>query len=144
MSKRKPPKHGDKESRDRDAREKLGSKSPNCIFGHAPKPHWLQRHHVAGRKFSDEEIYICHNHHAEVSDSQYDHPTKIIDCINPLEADGHLLLGLGDLLDVVIDELGPHQYREFLTYLRFRLRDIGTRNIVHAAQRPNEDFGESQ
>jgi len=142
MSKsRKPPNHGDKESRLRNAAERFPTASPHCILGHAPNPFLLQEHHPAGRHYSDETIYICHNHHALVSDSAKDHPAKIPDCTNPLESIGHLLLGLGDLLDIVIEELGPHPFREFLIYLRFRLKELGLQLIVCAAKRPNEDFG---
>lgn len=142
MSKRKPFfNHGDKESRRRKACERLGSEAPHCILGNKADVHALELHHVAGKDFDDETVVLCNNHHAPVSDGQKDHPEKIPDCTNPLEAIGHISLGLGELVAAVIEDLGEHPLREFLTYLRWKLKEIGLRLIEIARARPNETFG---
>ncbi len=133
--------HGDKETRRRKACERLGSSSPHCILGDETNPHALELHHVAGRAFDPELVPLCHNHHARVSDAQKDHPPKIDDCINPLEAIGHLLLGLSDLVAVAVEDHSDHRLREFLSHLQLKLREFGIRLIKMAEAAPNETFG---
>ena len=124
MSKQKSPfNHGDKEARHRRACERLGTEDPRCILCHEINPHALQLHHVAGRAYDEDELVaLCHNHHARVSDGQKDHPLKLPDCINPLEGLGHFDRGLAEMLDTVIEDLGPHPQREFLIYLSSKLK----------------------
>lgn len=129
--------HRDKETRLRTARERLGSKSPHCIVGNETNPHALELHHVAGREFDDETVCLCHNHHAPITDAQKDHPPKIDGCSNPLEGIGHILLGLGELVAVVIDDIGEHYLLELLTYLRRKLKEIGLRLIEMARAVPD-------
>lgn len=132
--------HGDKESRRRKACERLGSEAPQCILGNKADVHALQLHHVAGKDFDNDTVVLCNNHHAPVGDGQKDHPEKIPDCTNPLEAIGHFLLGLGELAAVVIEDVGEHPPIEFLTYLRWKLQEIGMLLIEFARCTPNEDF----
>ena len=61
--------------------------------------------------------------------------------LNPLESLGHSLLGLGEIAAVAIDDNGDHTQREFLTYLRWKLQEIGTLLIEYARRTPNENFG---
>jgi hypothetical protein len=133
--------HGDKETRYRTACERLGSDNPHCLLGHKASPHALQLHHVAEQEFDDETVILCSNHHDPVSDAQKDHPRKIPDCTNPLEPIGHMSLGLGEMVAVILEDQPDHPLREFLTYLRWRLQEIGTRLIEMARARPNETFG---
>ncbi len=140
MSKR-PVNHKDKEARLRKACERLGSEDPHCILGHEASPFALELHHIAGQAFDDETVVLCGNHHDPVSDAQKDHPPRISDCANPLEGIGHILLGLAEILAVVLDELGDHWLKEFLTYLRWKLQEIGAVLIEYARRAPGETFG---
>jgi hypothetical protein len=133
--------HGDKEARYRKACERLGSDTPHCIIGDETNPHAIELHHVAGRKFDDETISLCLNHHAQVSDAQKDHPPKIDGCTNPLEAIGHFLLGLGDLVAIASEHPAGEPIREFLIYLQSKLREFGLRLIEMARATPHETFG---
>ncbi len=142
MSKRKTSfNHGDKETRRRKACERLGSEGPHCILGHQTNPHALELHHVAGREFDDETVCLCHNHHAVITDAQKDHPAKLDGCTNPLEGIGNLLFGLGELVAVVIEDIGDHHLLEFLTHLRWKLQETGTLLIEYARRTPDETFG---
>jgi hypothetical protein len=137
MSKRKRPfNHGDKDTRRRKACERLGNNFPHCILGNPANVHALELHHVAGREFDEELVVLCNNHHAPVSDGQKDHPAKIDGCTNPLEAIGHLSLGLGELVVVAVEDIGDQPLREFLTYLRWKLQEIGVRLIEMARAAP--------
>ena len=133
--------HGDKETRQRKACERLGSETPHCLLSGETSPHAIELHHVAGREFDAEVVPLSLNHHARVSDAQKDHPTKIPDCTNPLEEVGHFLLGLGDLVAVAVEDHREHPLAEFLTYLRWKLQEIGTRLIEMARTRPNDSLG---
>lgn len=138
MSKCKPSfNHGDRETRYRKACERLGSDSPHCILGDESNAHTLQLHHMAGQGFDDETVHLCHNHHARISDGQKDHPPKIDGCTNPLEGVGHILLGLGELVAVTVEDLGEHPLREFLTYLCEKFKEIGTLLIEMARTAPD-------
>jgi hypothetical protein len=133
--------HGSESSRRRKACERLGDPTPRCLLSGETNPHALQKHHIAGQKFGDEVITISLNHHARASDLQKDHPSKIPECISPLEFIGHSLLGLGDMIAIAVEDCHRHPITQFLTCLREWLQEIGLRLINMARARPNETFG---
>jgi hypothetical protein len=45
----------------------------------------LERHHIAGRTFGDENVPVCRNCHRKLSDLQKDHPPHIGAPPDPLE-----------------------------------------------------------
>lgn len=107
MSMRKPTisDYGDADERERKACERLGTDKPKCIYCAETHPAVLELHHVAGRKFGDELVIVCRNHHRLLSDTQKDHPPQIIGCNDPHEYWAHLLLGIADLLALAIQFL---------------------------------------
>jgi|SRR6185503_17220851 len=140
MAKIKSANHGDRESRRRRALERLGTDNPKCLLTCEDNPVALHLHHVAGHKYGDVVVPVSLTVHAKVSDLQKDHPHKIEGCKNPLEGIGHLLLGLGDMLEVVIDDLRDPLLADFLTWLRLKLKEIGLILIEFAWQVPTMEF----
>lgn len=133
--------HGDRTSRRRRAYERLGTDKPSCLLCEQTDPFVIELHHVAGRKYHDEMMPVCLNHHAKASELAKDHPAKIDGCTNPLEPYGHFMLGLGDLVQIVAEELHDPMLAEFLIYLRLKLREFGLFLIEFARQTPNLDAG---
>lgn len=133
--------YGDKESRRRRALERFGSDNPKCLLTGEDNPVALQLHHVAGHRFDDVVVPVSLTVHAKLSDLQKDHPAKIEGGKNPLEGIGHLLLGLGDLLEVVVDDLHDPVLADFLAWLRLKLKEIGLFLIEYARQAPTMEFG---
>jgi hypothetical protein len=133
--------HGDRESRRRRACERLGTDKPSCMLCEQTDPFVIELHHVAGRKYHDEMIPACLNHHAQASELAKDHLSKIDGCTNPLESVGHFLLGLGDLAQIVADELRDPMLADFLIYLRLKLREFGLFLIEFARRAPNLEVG---
>src|SRR5689334_7275180 len=99
-------------ARRRRALERLGTDSPKCLYCDERDPLVLERHHLAGRAFSDDTVILCRNHHRKLSDLQKDHPEKIADPPDELEGMAHFLLGLADLFEFLITKL-----REFAAQL---------------------------
>ena len=97
--------HGDAEARQRRAYERLGTDNPKCIYCPETNPVALELHHIAGRKFGNELVIVCRNHHRPLSDAGKDHPPKIVGCNDPHEYWAHLLLGIADLLALAIEFL---------------------------------------
>lgn len=94
----------------RDARrqraiERLGVTNPTCIYCGEDDPLVLERHHLAGRVYGEDTIIVCRNHHRKLSDTQKDHPVKIQEPPDKLEAIAHFLLGLADLFELLIRKL---------------------------------------
>lgn len=133
--------YGDKESRSRRALERFGTENPKCLLTGEDNPVALHLHHVAGHRYDDVVAPVSLTVHAKVSDLQKDHPGKIEGCKNPLEDIGHLLLGLGDMLEVAIDDLRDPLLADFLTWLRLKLKEIGLLLIEFARQAPTMEFG---
>lgn len=85
--------------------ERLGVKNPRCIYCDEDDPLVLERHHLAGQAYGEETIIVCRNHHRKLSDTQKDHPAKIQEPPDRLEAIAHFLLGLADLFELLIRKL---------------------------------------
>lgn len=86
--------------------EKLGTHNPRC--GTCGESRWqcLEQHHTAGRKYDPDTVVLeCRNCHRVVSDNQLDHPAFDAAADPMLQAIGHFLLGLADLLKIVIEKL---------------------------------------
>lgn len=106
MSRKKAPiNHGDYETRLRKAYERLGTDTPKCVFCEVADPFILELHHVSGRKFGNDLVIVCLNHHGRLSSAQKDHPSKLDGACDPLEAMGHFLLGLAELLVLAVEKL---------------------------------------
>lgn len=140
MPKNKSGNYGDREGRRRRALEQLGTDNARCLLTGEDNPVALQLHHVAGHRYDDLVIPISFTVHAKVSDLQKEHPSKIEGCNNPLESIGHLILGLGDLVEVAIDDLRDPLLIEFLGWLRLKLKEIGLILIAFARQAPTMKF----
>jgi hypothetical protein len=101
-----------RESRRQRALERLGVDNPKCIYCDEDDPLVLERHHLGGQAYDGATVIVCRNHHRKLSDRQKDHPEKIGDPPDKLEAIGHFLLGLADLSELLIKKL-----REFAAVL---------------------------
>jgi hypothetical protein len=78
----------------------------------------LEKHHTAGRRYSDAAILLCRNCHRKLSDAQKDHPKPVSDPLTSQESIGHILLGLAD----------------FFGELSERLREFGRSLIAQAGR----------
>ena len=96
----------DIERRKQQALRRLGTDTPRC--GACGESRWqaLEAHHIAGQAHDAKTTaVICRNDHRVLSDAQFDHPSKQ-DCSNSqLEAIGHFLLGLADMLKIAVEKL---------------------------------------
>ena len=61
----------------------------------------LQRHHSAGRRYSDDTIDVCLNCHSVLSQWQHDYPR-----LNEWHAQAH---GLADILRLNLERTAPHE-----------------------------------
>lgn len=130
MSKRNPSvNHGDKETRRRKAYERLGSDSACCLLCGESDPTCLELHHVAGRKFDDETIPLCQNHHAKISDAQKDHPPKLAGYTGPLENIAHGLFGFSELLLLASESVKGTPLEGLLLYVAESLKTLGAHLI---------------
>jgi hypothetical protein len=91
----------EKERRRQARLERLGSNDPKCLFCDEDDPCCLESHHISGKKFGDECVIVCRNHHRKLSDKQKDHPPVLTGPHNPLEGCGRLLLGVSDALELL-------------------------------------------
>lgn len=85
--------------------EALGSADPRCGICGMNDWRCLEEHHVADHGRDETTVNLCRNCHRQRSDDQKDHPR-----FNPakdplLDAIGHFMLGLADMLRDVIDRL---------------------------------------
>lgn len=94
-----------KERRKQRRLEALGHHDPHC--GTCGMDDWrcLEAHHVADHDRDGTTVFLCRNCHRKRSDDQKDHPA--FDPTNDpvLDAIGHFLLGLADMLRDIIDRL---------------------------------------
>lgn len=82
------------------AYRRLGTRTPSCTCCGESYLHALERHHIAGRAFHDDDAIVCRNCHRKLSDPQIDR--EKLDCMDPwLETIGRYLCGLGELLALV-------------------------------------------
>jgi hypothetical protein len=101
-----PRRRKDREARDQQRHERLGTNNPEChVCGERDPRVFFESHHIAGQRYDDINVLICTNCHAKLSDDQKDHPetTEAEPCI--FEIVGRFLLGLADLLVYLIDKL---------------------------------------
>jgi hypothetical protein len=101
-----------RERRRQAAIERLGTNKPACVHCGQNDPRVLEKHHLEGQAFGDTLVPVCRNCHRVLSDLQKDHPDKITEIPDPLELIAHLLLGLADLFELLVDK-----FREFAAYL---------------------------
>ena len=95
-----------RERRKRNRLEKLGTDEPRC--GTCGDTRWqcIEQHHPAGQKsLPDVTVLMCRNCHRMLSDDQRDHPAFVPDADGLLQAIGHFLLGLADMLRIIIERL---------------------------------------
>jgi len=122
MSKnRRPPDHGDRESRLRRALERLGEIERSCLICRKTNPIYLELDHVAGHAYDDETKALCSNHRNDKSDRQKDHPKKIEGCTSVLEVIAHWLFNLGDLLLIASEEPYGAELKVLLSYVGQKL-----------------------
>jgi len=142
MSKnRRPPDHGDRESRRRRAFERLGTDEPGCLICGYTNPFCLELHHPAQKEFDDETAILCSNNHDDASDRQKDHPDKIEGCVSVLEPLAHWLFGLSDLLMIAAGEPQGAELKELLTYVAAKLHALAhvLMDLAQAATPANGD-----
>jgi len=85
--------------------ETLGTNEPRCGTCGECDDRTLEAHHVAGRKNGPATVIVCRNCHRKVSDDQEDHRAFDNAADPMLQAIGHFLLGLADLLRLAIEKL---------------------------------------
>ena len=101
-----------KEIRKQNRLEKLGDNKPVCVICGEDNPICLERHHIAGRAYSEDLSIVCRNCHRKLSDNQKDHPKQIGKSPTTLETIGHMLLGLAELFALLGERL--RDYGKFL------------------------------
>jgi hypothetical protein len=93
--------------------QRLGSPQPACVVCGYSKPEaltrvsrsLLERHHIAGLG-DGPTVWLCRNHHAELSDRQRDWPRAAQDRERPDQAKlAALLRGLAEFLILLAHEL---------------------------------------
>ena len=94
-----------REARNQRRLETLGTSEPRCGTCGERDNRTLEAHHVAGRKSDPATVIVCRNCHRKVSDDQKDHPAFDPAADPMLQAIGHFLLGLADLLRLAIEKL---------------------------------------
>ena len=94
-----------KETRKQRRCEALGTNDPRC--GTCGYNHWqsIEEHHPADYGRDDTTVLICRNCHRILSDDQKDHPAFDPNADPMLDAIGHFLLGLADMLRIIIEKL---------------------------------------
>lgn len=85
--------------------ETLGTNDPHC--GMCGEADWrtIEKHHVADHGRDETMVLLCRNCHRKVSDDQKDHPAFNSKADPMLDAAGHFLLGLADMLRIAIAKL---------------------------------------
>ena len=96
----------DFEKRKQRALQRLGSANPHCIICGESDWRCLELHHIGQEGFDALTGIVCRNCHRKASDAQMAHP-KPINLIEPmmLERIGHVLLGLADFFELLIEKL---------------------------------------
>jgi hypothetical protein len=96
----------DKEDRRQQRLRRLGTQDPICVACGESDPAVLELHHIAGRKYDDDESIVCANCHRKLSDKQRDHSPSVQTQSDGQSAlMGHYLLGGADLLALIVDTL---------------------------------------
>lgn len=125
--------HGDRETRRRNALERLGIDDPECLICSERDPIALELHHIAKREFSDEIVPLCSTCHDKVSDLGKDRPSKIEGNLNPLEPIAHSIFGLSEPLTVAAEGSSDTDFAGLLNYVARKLREIG-RTLIEQAR----------
>ena len=97
--------------REQGARERLGPINPKhlkCLYCDVTDPLILEKHHIAGRRYDNDTVIVCRNHHRLLSNFQKDHAAPIYENPHPLENIGHSLEGIADLFEPLVPK-----FREF-------------------------------
>lgn len=96
----------DFEKRKQRALQRLGSAKPQCIICGEADWRCLELHHIGQEGFDALTGIVCRNCHRKASDAQMAHP-KPLNLIEPmmLERIGHVLLGLADFFELLIEKL---------------------------------------
>ncbi|MCG8085691.1 MAG: hypothetical protein JAZ13_08245 [Candidatus Thiodiazotropha taylori] len=114
--------HLDAEDRKEQRLRALGTRTPVCVECGEDNSVCLEEHHIAGRKYHEDTALVCRNCHRKLSDLQLDHdPLWEQNPQNELVKNGHYLLGLGDLLELLSKRL-----REFGHFL---IKDAETKEL---------------
>ena len=74
--------------REQGARERLGPINPKhlkCLYCDVTDPLILEKHHIAGRRYDNDTVIVCRNHHRLLSNFQKDHAAPIYENPHPLE-----------------------------------------------------------
>jgi hypothetical protein len=110
--KRKRPSMPDRETRERQAKRRLGTERPACC--HCGFSDWraLQRHHAIGQAYDGMTVIECANCHAILTDGQNDHPPCTADAPSMFDRIGRLLVNLADFFAELAKKL--MEYGEFL------------------------------
>jgi hypothetical protein len=96
----------DEEDRNQQRLRRLGTQTPVCVACGETHPAVFERHHIAGRKHSEDTARLCLNCHRKLSDKQRDHvPRGTREPAGPAAGVGHYLLGLADLLAMIVETL---------------------------------------
>lgn len=100
------PKKIDYEKRKQKAFQRLGSSNPQCIVCGEEDWRCLELHHIGQEGFDDLLGIVCRNCHRKASDAQMSHP-KPLNLTEPimLERIGHVLIGLADFFELLIEKL---------------------------------------
>lgn len=85
--------------------ETLDNNDPRC--GTCGYHRWqaIERHHPADHGRDETTVLICRNCHRVLSDDQKDHPAFDPNADPMLDAIGHFLLGLADMLKIILEKL---------------------------------------
>jgi 5-methylcytosine-specific restriction endonuclease McrA len=96
----------DAEDRKQQQLRRLGSQHPQCVVCGESDPRVLEKHHIAGRKHSEDLSIICSNCHRKLSTEQRGQITYgSREVTGPLGDIGYYLLGLADLLEMIVRAL---------------------------------------
>lgn len=87
--------------------EVLECNHPVCVVCGEDDWSCLERHHIAGRAYSDDLAVVCRNCHRKLSDAQKDHPKSAPTSDQSLSI-GYLLLGLADLFGLLVERFRQH------------------------------------
>jgi len=93
-----------RERRKQNRRERLtGSVGQACFVCHEASPNCLEGHHIAGKRFGDDRVTTCLNHHRKLTDNQIDEHPHIVGDNSPSTAErvGRLLLGIANCLKLI-------------------------------------------
>lgn len=96
----------DAEDRKQQQLRRLGTQFPQCVVCGERDPRVLEKHHIAGRRHSEELSIVCANCHRKLSSEQRDRVGYgATEVVGPLGNIGQYLLGLAALLEMIVAAL---------------------------------------